>query len=55
MAIYKLGVIHPRLEFVGVGILTTFLFLWHNFDSRYARKSIKGSENSCDSLVSKKT
>jgi len=34
MAIYKLGVIHPRLEFVGVEILTTFWFLWHNFDSR---------------------
>jgi len=26
MAIYRLGVIHPRLEFVGVEILTTFCF-----------------------------
>jgi len=53
MAIYKLGVIHPRLEFVGVESLTTFLFLWHNYDSRYARKPIKGSKDSDDSLVSK--
>jgi len=37
MAIYKLGFIHARLEFVGVKILTTFCFLWHNFGSRYAR------------------
>jgi len=26
MAILKLGAIHPRLEFVGVEILTTFWF-----------------------------
>jgi len=26
MAIYKMGVIHPRLEFVGVEILATFCF-----------------------------
>jgi len=26
MATYKLGVIHPRLEFVGVESLTTFWF-----------------------------
>jgi len=51
MAIYKLGVIHPRLVFEGVEILTTFCFLWHNFGSRYARKSIKGSKDSDDSLV----
>jgi len=53
MAIYKLGVMHPRLVFEGVGILTTFWFLWHNFGSRYARKQIKGSKNWDDGLVSK--
>jgi len=53
MAICKLGVIHPRFPFVGVEILTTFCFLWHNFSSRYARKPIKGSKDSDDSLVSK--
>jgi len=52
MAISQLGVIHPRLEFAGVEILTTFCFLCHNFGSRYARKSVKGSKDSCDSLVS---
>jgi len=54
MAIYKRGVIHFRLVFVGVEILTIFCFLWHNFGSRYARKPIKGSKGSNDSLVSKK-
>jgi len=29
-----------------------FWFLWHNFGSRYARKPIKGSKDSYDSLVS---
>ena len=53
MAIYTLGVIHPRLEFAQVEILTTFCFLWHNFGSRYARKPIKGSKDSDDSLASK--
>jgi len=33
MAIYKLGVFHPRLEFVGVEIFTTFCFLWRNLVS----------------------
>jgi len=37
MAIYKRGVIPPWLPFLGVEILTTFWFLWHNFLSRYAR------------------
>jgi len=50
--VYKLGVIHPRLEFAGVEIFTTFWFLWHNFGSRYARKPIKSSKVSDDSLVS---
>jgi len=54
MAIYKLGVGHPRLVFEGVEMLTSFWFLWHNFGSRYARKPIKGSEDSDDNLVSKK-
>jgi len=34
--------------------LTTFWFLCHNFGSRYARKPLKGSKDSGDSLVSKK-
>jgi len=54
MAICNMGVIHPRLAFLGAEILTTFCFLCHNFDSRYARKPIKGSKYSDDSLVSKK-
>jgi len=54
MAIYKLVVVHPRLVFEGVGILTTFWFLWHNFRSRYARKPIKSSKDSDESLVPKK-
>jgi len=53
MAIYQIGVIHPRLDFVGVEILTTFWFLWNNFGSRYARKPIKGSKDSDGRLVSK--
>jgi len=54
MVVYKLGVIHFRLEFAGVEMLTTFWFLWHNFGSRYARMPIKGSKHSNDGLVSKK-
>jgi len=53
MAISKLCVIHPRLAFVGVEILISFCFLWHNFGYGYARKQIKGSKDSHDSLVSK--
>ena len=52
MAISKLGVIQPRFPFVGAEILTTSWFLWHNFGSRYARKPIKGSKDSDDSLSS---
>jgi len=55
MAIYTLGVIHPRIDFVGVNILTTFWLLWHNFGSRYARKPIMRPKESDDSLVSTKT
>jgi len=54
MAIYKMGVIQPRLPFVGVEILTTFWYLCHNFGSRYARNPIKGSKASDNILVSKK-
>jgi len=43
---YKGGVIQPWFPFVGVEILTTFWFLWHNFWCRYDRKSIKGSKDS---------
>jgi len=55
MAIYKLGVIDPRLALKGAEILITFCFLCHNFGSRHARKPIKGSKDSDDSLVLKKT
>jgi len=36
-------------------MLTIFCLLWHNFDSRYARKPIKGSKDSDDSLDSKRS
>jgi len=52
MAIYKGVLFKPWFPFVGVEILTTFWFCEHNFWSRYARKSIKGSKDSWDSLVS---
>jgi len=55
MVIQNMGVIHPRLGFVDAEIFTKFWFLVHNVGSRYARKSIKGSKDSDDSLVSKKT
>ena len=53
MAIYNMSVFHPRLAFVGVEILTTFWCLCHYFGPRYARKSVKCSKDSDDSLVSK--
>jgi len=46
MATFKRGVIPPWLPFLGIGFLTTFWFLWHNFSSRYARKPIKGFKDS---------
>jgi len=55
MGTYKMGVIHPRLAFVRVEILTTFWFLVHNFDSRYLRKPVKGRKDSDDSLDSRKS
>jgi len=52
---YPKGVLfNPWFPFVGVEILTTFWFWWHNFWSRYAIRSIKVSKDSYDSLVSKK-
>jgi len=53
MAINNMGVIHPRLKFAGIEILSTFWFLCHNFGSKYARKPMKGSKDSNGSLVSK--
>ena len=55
MTIYNMGVMHPRLAFVGVEILTNFCFLGHSFGSRHARKPIKGCKDSDNSLISKKT
>jgi len=48
-----MGVIHPRLGFVGAEIFK-ICFLAHNFGSRYARMSIKGSKVVDFCLVSKK-
>jgi len=53
MASYGWGVIYFGLAFVGVEIFTNFCFLGHNFGSRYATESIKGSKDSDNSLVSK--
>jgi len=43
MATYNMGIMHPRLAFVRVDIVTNFWLLGHNFGSRCARKSTKGS------------
>jgi len=45
---------YPELAFVRLEFLPNFLFLSHNFGSRYARKEIRGSEDSDDILDSKK-
>jgi len=42
-----------RAAFLLTLAFTNFWFLIHNFGSRYARKPIKGSKDSDDSLVSK--
>ena len=55
MAIYNMGVIHPRLAFVGVEICTSCCFLAHNFGSRYARQPLKGPKDADHSLVFTKT
>jgi len=43
-----------RAAFLLARAFTNFSFLIHNFGSRYARKPIRGSTASDDSLVSKK-
>jgi len=48
------GGIDPRLAFCGDRISSNFLFLTHNFSSRYAIKPIKGSKDLDGSLDSKK-
>jgi len=48
-----MGVIHPRLAFVGAEIFAKFCFLAHDFGSRYARKTVKDSKDADHSLVSK--
>ena len=53
MAIYNVGVIHLRFAFVGVQLYAIVWYWGHNFGSRYARKPIKGSEDSDDNLISK--
>jgi len=42
------------LAFVGVQFVTNSGIWIHDFDSRYARKPIKDSQDSEDNLVSKK-
>jgi len=49
------GAFCVTLAFVGVQFFTKSVILIHDFDSRYARKPIKGSKDSEDNLVSKKT
>jgi len=41
MAIWNMGVNHPRLAFVNVEIFTNFCFLAHNFGSRYGSFHVK--------------
>jgi len=53
-AVGNVGVMYPRLAFVGVDILTNFWFWGYDFGSRYARKPIKSSKDSDDNLVSQK-
>jgi len=52
-ASYVLGCNITQVGVCGKASFTTFLFLSHNFRYRYARKSIKGSVVSDDSLDSK--
>jgi len=40
MAIYNMGVLHPRLEFVKVEIWITFSLLGHNIGSTYATTGV---------------
>jgi len=49
-----MGVIRPRLAFVGVKIIANLCFLAHDFGFRYAGKTLKGSNDADHSQVSKK-
>jgi len=53
MAIWKRGVIQPRLGFVNAEIFTKFWFCIHDFGYRYVRKPFKGPKDADFGLVSK--
>jgi len=53
MAMYIMRVIYPRSAFLGAEFFTNFCFLIHSFGSRYAKKPMKSSKGSDDSLDSK--
>jgi len=55
MASFSQGWNSPQISVCGSKMLTIFWFLSHNFRSRYANKSIKGSKDSFSSQESKKT
>ena len=55
MAIWRRGVFHPRVGFVGAEIFTNFWCFGNNFGYRYARKSFKGSKDADFGLVSEKS
>jgi len=55
MASYSQGSNSHQISVCGSKILTIFCFLSHNFRSRYASKTIKGSKGSFSSQESKKT
>jgi len=55
MASYSQRWNSPQISVFGSKILTIFWFLSHNFTSRYASKSVKGSKDSISSQESKKT
>jgi len=50
-----MSIIYPGLAFVGAEFAKNICFLGHNFKSRCARKSIKGSKDSDDVLNRKKS
>ena len=54
MASYVLGCDISQVTVCASAVFTSFWFLSHNFCYRYARKSIKGSKDSDDSLDSTK-
>jgi len=55
MSSYSQGWNSPQINVCGSKILTIFWFLRHNFQSRYASKSMKWSKDSFSSQESKKT